>query len=150
MCEYIDAPPSQTSIAVRHGPYTKKIDLWAYGYAIAEILGYTVRITLEQTDYKNNPPITCNRHLAIVQMLHAHGSASSEDKPLVDLALKLLVWKPEERWSAAQALRHTCWDPIAREQVEEADRRSEEDIADGSPPRAKRAQRNDPSSKPDR
>ena len=24
------------------GPYTSKIDMWAYGYAIAEILGYSI------------------------------------------------------------------------------------------------------------
>jgi serine/threonine protein kinase len=80
-------------------------------------------------------------------MLHAHCVKVSEDESLIDLASKLLVWKPEERWSAAQALEHACWDPIRQEQKE--DRRDEENAADMSRPRTKRSQLNDPRSKPD-
>lgn len=101
------------------GPYTHKIDLWAYGYAIAEILGYSVQKYPGATGFHGdkNPQITRDRYAAILAMLLAHGEETPEDRPLVDLASKLLSWKSQDRWSAAQALKHKCWDPITQEQV---------------------------------
>lgn len=102
-----------------HGPYTNKIDMWAYGYAIAEILGYTVQKFpgLDPTRHNNNnndknPPINPDRHGAILKMLYEHGTNVLEDVALVNLAQKLLEWRPGDRWSAAQALEHECWAPI--------------------------------------
>ena len=40
----------------------------------------------------------------------------SDGKLLVDLVSKLLVWRPQDRWSAEQALEHQCWLPISLEQ----------------------------------
>jgi serine/threonine protein kinase len=164
LCDYGKAIKAENSTVTTIGPictlapeiwsvsmdglYHHKIDLWVYDYAIAEILGYNVQqYPCPDGFHTNNPQITRNRHGAILQMLHAHCVKVSEDESLIDLASKLLVWKPEERWSAAQALEHACWDPIRQEQKE--DRRDEENAADMSRPRTKRSQLNDPRSKPD-
>ena len=99
------------------GPYTAKVDTWAYGYAIAEILGYSVqKYPGPDGFHTNNPRITRNRHSAILQMLRAHCDKTTEDAPLVDLIFKLLIWKPEQRWSAGQALEHHCWNSITQEE----------------------------------
>ena len=124
------------------GPYTAKIDMWAYGYAIAEILGYSVAKYPGLDGYRtNNPRITRNRHIAILDMLHAHCNTVTEDEPLVDLVSKLLVWEPEGRWSADQALEHVCWDPLIQGQDE---RKAHRDNAEEGPSEAKRTQLNDP------
>ena len=102
------------------GPYTKAIDMWAYGYAIAEILGYSVeKYPGSDGFHSNDPEITHNRHSAILEMLHAHSDETVKDKPLVDLVSKLLVWDPKECWSAHQALEHECWDTITQKSEEE-------------------------------
>ncbi|MCJ1400068.1 hypothetical protein MMC11_003271 [Xylographa trunciseda] len=62
-----------------------------------------------------NPRITRERHAAILGMLHDHGEKTLEDRPLTDLASKLLAWLPKDRWSADQALKHECWNPITEE-----------------------------------
>ena len=100
--------------AKANDPYTAKIDTWAYGYAIAEILGCS---TLRSA---GNARITPGRHSTLLATVHAHCSKSPEDEPLVDLVSKLLNWKPEERWSAVQALRHRCGEPITQEGREAA------------------------------
>ena len=97
----------------RDGPYTAKIDTWAYGYAIAEVLGYKPR---------ENSRITHDRHASILRILRASYARGSDGEPLVDLVSRLLVWRPQDRWSAEQALEHECWLPIARNQ----DRRYED------------------------
>ncbi len=99
------------------GPYTHKIDSWAYGLAIVEILGYSILKYSGGTGFyrDKNPRITHDRHATILAMLHTHGKKTPEDKPLVDLASKLLAWMPEDRWSAAQALEHECWNPVTLE-----------------------------------
>lgn len=91
----------------RDGPYTAKIDTWAYGYTIAEVLGYKP---------PDNSKITQERLAYILGILRASYIKGSDGEPLVDLVSKLLVWRPEDRWSAEQALEHECWLPIAREQ----------------------------------
>ena len=110
------------------GPYTAKIDMWAYGYAIAEVLGYSVgKYPGQDVLLSNNPQITHNRHAAILIMLRDHCGKAAEDKPLVDLVSKLLVWEPEKRWSADQALEHECWNTIIHGQEEEEDKESLKD-----------------------
>ena len=95
------------------GAYTSKIDAWAYGHAIAEILGYSIEDSPGADGPRHtNPQITRNRHVAMLEMLRAHSQMTPEDKPLTDLATKLLAWEPQQRWSAAQALEHDCWSPI--------------------------------------
>ena len=95
----------------RDGPYTAKIDTWAYGYAIAEVLGY-------QPPYSK---ITQGSLASILRALRAFHPTGSDGGPLVDLVSKLLVWRPQDRWSAEQALEHKCWLPIMREQDREFD-----------------------------
>ena len=98
------------------GPYSNKIDTWAFGYAIADVLGYSVENNPGADGFRaDNPKITRNRLAAIVQMLLGHSERYAEDAALVDLALKLLKWDPKERWSAEQALGHECWAPILQE-----------------------------------
>ena len=87
----------------KDGPYTSKIDTWAYGYALAEILGYNPQA---------NSKITQNQLASILRALH---TSYPIGEPLVDLVSKLLVWKPQDRWSAEQALKHECWLPIKGE-----------------------------------
>lgn len=128
------------------GPYTCMIDEWAYGYAIAEILGYSIsKYPSADGDRGNNPPITRNRHAAILGMLRAHCQKAAEDAPLVDLATKLLTWQPAERWSAAQALEHECWAPIMRNQNREEEETggTNQSTVQGGRLQVKRAYRDD-------
>lgn len=119
-------------MVAKDGPYTAKIDTWAYGYAIAEVLGY-------------NPPgyskITQERLASIVRTLRASYARGTNGEHLVDLVSKLLVWRPQDRWSAEQALEHECWLPIALEQDRKYD-----DPAEAA--RGKRALLEDPRSDP--
>ena len=123
LCDYGKAVEAKTSIittigpiytlapevwtVARDGPYTAKIDMWAYGYAIAEVLGYKPQECSK---------ITHDRHASILKTLRASHVKGTDGEPLVDLVSKLLVWRPQDRWSAEQALEHECWLPIAREQ----------------------------------
>ena len=127
-----------------NGPYTAKIDMWAYGYAIAEILGYSVQ-KYPSTD-RTRSHITPSRFSAILMMLRDHCETSPEDEPLVDMVEKLLVWNPTERWSAAQALEHEYWEPIMRD-TEQAGEGTEKSSS-ASPPRSKRPQHRDIRSDP--
>lgn len=94
-------------MVARDGPYTAKIDTWAYGYAIAVVLGY------KPPDYSK---ITQDQLASILRTLRASYVRGTDSEPLVDLVSKLLVWRPQDRWSAEQALEHECWLPIALEQ----------------------------------
>ena len=98
------------------GPYTDKVDTWAYGLAIAEILGCSVR-KHPGVPGDNNPRITRERYAAILGMLHDHGEKTPENRPLVDLTSKLLTWLPRDRWSPDQALEHEYWNPITEENL---------------------------------
>lgn len=120
----------------RDGPYTKKIDMWAYGYAIAEILGYSTR---------DNTPISYNRHVRILSMLRTHCEKAPEDEHLVELVSMLLEWKPEKRSSANEALEHKCWNSIIQERKNDE---KNEDGAKVETPQVKRVQLKDTRSKP--
>ena len=127
------------------GPYTHKIDVWAYGYAVAEILGYSIsKHPGADGDCGNNLCITRNQHAAMLGMLRAHCEKPVEDGPLVNLATKLLTWHAAERWSAAQALEHECWAPPTRP----AHGSPEQDTVPGGRPQAKRAKQGDPQDPP--
>ena len=116
ICDYgkaLEAEKSQdTQISPIHtlapevwtGPYTRAIDVWAYGYAIAEVLGYRGWI--------GNPRITHERHDAVSAILQHHMRQYPDDKDLVDLALQMLAGDPRRRPTAAEALDHRCWAPI--------------------------------------
>ena len=74
-----------------YGPYTNKVDIWAFGYAIADILGYSVEKYVGTDGFQGpNPRITRSRHAALIQMLQEHAERQVDDAALVDLALKLL------------------------------------------------------------
>ena len=123
----------------RDGPYTRKVDTWAYGYAIAETLGYSVRGTAKAAgSYIDiNPRITRDRHAAILGMLHDHSKKTPEDRSIVDLASELLAWLPEDRWSADQALEHECWNPTTEEEVA-SHKSSSENTGEDPQPRRRR------------
>ncbi len=136
----IDTLAPEVWTVATDGPYNAKIDMWAYGYAIATILGYSPAKYPGRDGYQpNHPHITPDRHSAILKMLRAHCSRATEDKPLVDLVSKLLVWDPENRWSADQALKHECWNRMSQGQGEDQVERSQ----------TKRTQLKDPRVKPD-
>ena len=106
-----------------YGPYTNKVDIWAFGYAIADILGYSVEKYPGADGFQGpNSRITRSRHAALVQMLQEHAERQADDAALVDLALKLLQWDPRVRWSAEQALNHECWAAVLEETEEEPPR----------------------------
>ena len=132
----------------RTGPYTAKIDMWAYGYAIAEIFGYSAwKYPGGDHPRSSDPEITVGRLAAIHRMLGTHCASVTEDRALVDLAEKLLVWDPARRWSAAQALEHECWNSIVEERKE--DREDEKEATEAGPSETKRIQLNDPRSTSD-
>jgi len=91
--------------------YCAKIDLWAWGYAVAEVLGYSCG--------KDNNQITHGRKTDIHTMLESHGSKAPDDQPLVNLLNQLLVWNPMSRLSADEALAHFCWKILDEESAEE-------------------------------
>ena len=127
--------------------YTHKIDMWAYGYAIAEILGYSVQKYPSADGFSgHNPSITRNRHAAILGMLRAHCKKAAEDEPLVDLAAKLLAWQPAERWSAAHALEHDCWAPITQNRDEDGG--AEQGTVQGGRPQVKKIKLGGPNTTP--
>ena len=97
------------------GRYTAKIDLWAFGYAIAEWLVHFSK----QDGPNRNPLISPARHSMILEMLQAHGKKTPEDAPLVNLTENLLIWNAEQRLSAEQALEHYCWNTL-RQKVEDS------------------------------
>lgn len=104
------------------GPYTSKIDMWAYGIALGEIFGCSLLKLPVKYDGgfgAKNPRITHSQHSALIKMLDAHCDVATEDKPLVDLISKLLVWDFHDRWSASQALQHGCWKPIASDSAKD-------------------------------
>ena len=117
-------------------PYDAKIDLWALGYAMAELWGYSVQRYPGSDGFTViNPPITYNRHTAILEMLRAHRDNTPEDASLVDLVFKLLEWDPKQRYSAERALEHHCWTS-----------KLQEDSVEAGPSRTKRSQLKVPSS----
>lgn len=133
LCDYGKAKEGQTSTYTKigpiptlapevwavdkKGPYTDKIDLWAYGWAIAQILMYALQNSKAREYFSANYRITPTRHLELLQLLQFDcREKSEEDGPLIDLLFKLLVWNPEERWSAEQALQHVCWSPITQQE----------------------------------
>ena len=82
--------------------YSNKIDLWAWAYAIAEVLGY---------HYTENLKITPKRLADIHIHLDSYSATSTipEEKNLIQLLLRLLAWNPDIRMSAKEALSHSCW-----------------------------------------
>jgi serine/threonine protein kinase len=88
------------------GAYTRSIDIWAFGYAIAEILRCPGAYNC------GNPAITRERHETILEALRIHARQDPEDDDLVDLAIWMLAWQPKLRPTAAEALKHKCWAPI--------------------------------------
>ena len=58
-------------------------------------------------------------------MLTAAHDQGTDGEALVDLVSKLLVWKPQDRWSAAQALQHVCWHSVASKEHRKSDESAE-------------------------
>lgn len=119
ICDYGKAIEAEVSKDTRIGPihtlapevwtaaesgYTRSIDVWAFGYAIADILGYRPRAPY--------PRISLDRHREILNKLRTHAERVPEDEGVVDLATRMLAWNPSQRLTAAEALEHTCWAPI--------------------------------------
>ena len=132
LCDYGKAIESQTSTVTTigpiptlapevwtvsiNGPYTSQIDMWAYGFAIAQIMVFARQKDYGTAYFTENVRITRARHLVILDMLREHCRVASEDEPLVDLVSKLLVWNPKERWSAEQAVQHDCWNSLIQQE----------------------------------
>lgn len=121
----------------KNGPYTAKIDTWAYGYAIAEVLGYKPL---------NNSKVTRERLSSIFSFLRASHIPGTDDESLIDLVSKLLVWRPQNRWTAEQALEHECWLPITQN-LDSIHNDPAEDVK-GNTAKRKRVIQRDPSSDP--
>ena len=86
-------------------PYTSKIDIWAYGLLVAEVLGYR---------QKDNREITTRQHDIIMKVLQYRCDRFDEDRPIAQLAMECLDWSPELRPTAEMALAHPCWNVVPR------------------------------------
>lgn len=76
--------------------YTRSIDVWAFGYTIADILGYRPGAPY--------PRISLDRHKEILDKLRTHAERVPEDEGVVDLAIRMLAWNPSQQLTAAEAL----------------------------------------------
>lgn len=147
LCDYGKAIESQTSTETTigpiptlapevwtvdtTGPYTSQIDMWAYGFAIAQILIFAHQRSSGAVYFTENVPITPDRYSTILNMLLEHCKMMNEDCSLVDLVIKLMLWDPKDRWSAEQALQHACWQSITQQ--------GKRKISEEEPSEAKRA-----------
>ncbi len=74
------------------GPYPAEVNMWAYDYAIAEILGYSAqKIPWLRRLSQTNSRIIRNRHSAILRMLRAHCDKTTEDASLINLVFQLPI-----------------------------------------------------------
>ena len=96
--------------------------------------------------HTNDPRITHLRHSTILEMLRAHCDEANEDRNVVDLVTKLLVWEPGQRWSADQALEHVCWDPIMQGRDEST---KNVEATEAGPSQVKKNKANNVNSSPD-
>ena len=78
--------------------YSSKIDLWAWAYAVAEVLGYSC---------KSNHRITVERIGNIRTTLERYGEKAPDDQPLISLLNQLLAWDPKDRLSKVFGLRNS-------------------------------------------
>ena len=82
------------------GPYTAKIDIWSWAYAISEVLCYR---------YREGCLIDSRRHESILEALRIHTIAFPLFRRFADLLESMLSWDPHDRPSSEQALQHDCW-----------------------------------------
>ena len=107
--------------ATSHEPYRRSIDVWAFGYATADILGC---LGLHENQ---NPKITRERQQGIFIRLLSHRRQRPEDHDLVNLALAMMEWDHEMRVTAAGALQYRCWDSVrSRNSPSDVDRTTED------------------------
>lgn len=88
------------------GPYAHKNDVWAFGYSIAEILGYCGAAEC------GFAAIELKRYQAMIEWLHNHATRCPEDSDLIDLTVSMLSWDAAQRPTATEACEHKCWDVI--------------------------------------
>lgn len=113
--------------ATTYNPYDKAVDIWAYGYAIAQILR-CVNV------YKsNNNIISKEKHADILGNLDLHAAKFPKETELIKLVKSMLIWDAQQRIAAQLALDHPCWDDINRG----SKRNIEDDGLEGSKRQAK-------------
>lgn len=115
LCDYGKATKEVTSNFTCIGPvrtvapevwkttYTKKIDIWSWAYAMAEILGYKC-----YTDEQIHP-----RRLGLIhEFLDSDEADTACGWDFASLLRKMLTWNPMHRPSVEEVLEHSCWDLI--------------------------------------
>ena len=113
LCDYGKATSAQQSADTCLGPvhtlapevwaessYTNSIDVWAWAYAMTEVLGYR---------YRGNDRINAQRLAEIHQWLSIRATSTEHEAELVGLVYSMLSWEPEERTTVDSALQHSCW-----------------------------------------
>ena len=113
LCDYGKATSTRQSADTCLGPvhtlapevwaksfYTNSIDVWAWAYAMTEVLGYR---------YRGNDRINVQRLAEIHQWLSDRATSAECEADLVGLVYSMLSWKPEERTTVDSALQHSCW-----------------------------------------
>lgn len=124
LCDYGKATKAQQNADTHIGPihtlapevyeqsYTNKIDIWAWGYAMAEVLGYRRR-----TDKRIDP----RRLSEIHQWLSLRANVTECEAELSDLCRGMLSWNRESRPTAESALKHPCWAALGEEDRDSAE-----------------------------
>ena len=92
--------------------YTNKVDVWAWAYAVAEVLGYRCR---------RNDRIDPRRLSRIFQWLSLHASNTKCESELIDLIHSMLSWNPDNRPTIESALQHQCWASLSEADLESSD-----------------------------
>ena len=91
--------------------YDNVIDVWAYGIAVAWILGCRAQYT------GNDHTITKEIHVSILEKLDDRARKYDEEADLIDMIKLMLTWDSHQRITAKLALSHRCWDGIEVQDV---------------------------------
>ena len=92
--------------------YTNKIDVWAWAYAMSEVLGYKCANGLQ-----NKGRIDLTRHTVIRDFLRTRAAIEPQKSAFIELLNYMLDWTPENRPSIKDALRHRCWSGLDEKEV---------------------------------
>jgi serine/threonine protein kinase len=122
LCDYGKARQTDRHIDTHLGPiaslapevdgqnrYDNKIDIWGIGYVCCEILFPEYQHNFRARN-QNIPP---NRawHNGAMGFLLGYAKQGSAESSFANLILDMLAWRPADRPTAAEALKHPCMPP---------------------------------------
>ncbi len=124
LCDYGKAIVAQQSADTYIGPihtlapevwgksYTNMVDVWAWAYAVAEVLGYT---------HRGNDRIDPRRLSHVFRSLNLRASSTKREAELISLICRMLSWNPDHRPTVESALQHQCWASLSEADPESSD-----------------------------